>query len=255
MTKSVRPRIGYTTGRSATPNPDAYAGYTTAIEAARGEPVPLDGATLGREVEVLRALDGLLLTGGYDIDLRLYPNPPELNGRDPAEVMAAAAMELDVERDRYELPLIRAAVDRDIPVFGICRGVQSLAVALGGRLVLDIPSHIPDSVRHHADRQPPRRSASHGLAIQPGSRLATILGPDAPRSTNSRHHQAVLLDEACPGVITAFSPEDDVPEALEIPGRRWVVGVQWHPEYLADTEVRTAFAPLFHSFVAACRDG
>src|SRR5207247_902050 len=116
--------------------------YTSALEAAGGEPVPLDGSVRGCEDAVLARLDGVLLTGGYDIDLRLYPNPPDLQGRTPEAVMEARNMELDIDRDLYELPLIRAAVERDMPVFGICRGVQALVVALGGRLVLDIPSEI-----------------------------------------------------------------------------------------------------------------
>jgi putative glutamine amidotransferase len=162
-------------------------------------------------------------------------------------------MELDEERDLYEMPLIREAVEADMPVFGICRGVQALAVALGGRLVLDIPLQVPGSVRHAADREPPRRSARHDLVIEPGSRLSSILAPATHRTANSRHHQAVLGDETCPGVITARSPADGIPEALEIPGRRWVLGVQWHPEHLSDPELRAAHAPLFRTFVDACR--
>jgi putative glutamine amidotransferase len=233
--------------------PSPYRGYTTAIEEAGGEPVRLDASILGREGAVLRDLDGLLLTGGYDIDLRFYPNPPDLGSRSPEEVMETCRMELDEDRDRYELPLIQAAVERDMPVFGICRGVQSLTVALGGRLILDIPSQVPGSIRHHADREPPRRSAHHDLEVRPDTRLAAILPPQASRASNSRHHQAVREDEACPGIISAVSPADGVPEALEIPGRRWVMGVQWHPEHPDDPVVRAAHAPLFRAFVAACR--
>jgi len=252
MTSTPRPRIGYTTGRTVSSDAP-YRGYTSAIEAAGGEPVCLDATTRGREAEVLRALDGLLLTGGYDVHLGLYPNPPDLDGQSPEAVMEARRMEPDEPRDRYELPLIQAAVERDMPVFGICRGVQTLAVALGGRLVLDIPSQVAGSVRHHADREPPRHSAHHPLEIRPGSRLASILAPVSHTTTNSRHHQAILVDDACPGVVTAVSPEDGVPESLEIPGRRWVLGVQWHPEHLSDPEVRAAHAPLFEAFVNACR--
>jgi putative glutamine amidotransferase len=249
---SGRPRIGYTTGTRAS-GPEAYAGYTTAIEQAGGQPAPLDATTLGREAAVLGGLDGLLLTGGLDIDLRLYPNPPDLAGESPEAVMAAREMMLDEERDRYELPLIRAAVERDLPVFGICRGVQALAVALGGRLILDIPSQVPGSIRHTADREPPRRSAHHHLVIHPGSRLASILPPETHGTANSRHHQALLAGATCPGIITAVSAVDNVPEALEIPGRRWILGVQWHPEHLTDPELRAAHAPLFRAFVDACR--
>jgi putative glutamine amidotransferase len=197
----------------------------------------------------------LLLTGGYDIHLGLYPNPPDLEGRTAEEVMAARSMELDEERDRYELPLIQAAVERDMPVFGVCRGVQALTVALGGRLILDIPSQVPGHVRHHADREPPRRSSHHALAIHAGSRLAAILPPDTHQTTNSRHHQALAQDGTLPGVVTAVSPADGLPEALEIPGRRWVLGVQWHPEHLTDPELRAAHAPLFRAFVDACGGG
>src|SRR5438094_10459018 len=96
---SARPRIGFTIGRAASPpgeyvagRPEEYVAYTSAIEEAGGEPVPLDASALGREMEVLRGLEGLLLTGGYDIDLRLYPNPPELSGQPAEEVMTAHRM-------------------------------------------------------------------------------------------------------------------------------------------------------------------
>jgi putative glutamine amidotransferase len=167
--------------------------------------------------------------------------------------MAAHVMELDIERDRYEIPLIRAAIERDMPVFGICRGVQALAVALGGRLILDIPTQVPGCARHHADREPPRHSARHELEIRPGSLLASILPPAEHRCSNSRHHQAVLAGETCPGIISAVAPGDGVAEAMEISGRRWTLGVQWHPEYLGDPEIRAAHAPLFRAFVDACR--
>src|SRR5207302_882533 len=82
----------------------------------------------------------------------------------------------------------------------------------------------------------------HDLQIHRGSRLASILPPETHPTTNSRHHQALLVDDACPGLVTALCPADGVPEALEIPRRRWVLGVQWHPEHLTDPELRAAHA-------------
>jgi putative glutamine amidotransferase len=250
-----RPRIGVTTGaaREWLPGGINYEPYATAIEEAGGEPVRLDLSLIGPPRELIRELDGLLFSGGWDIDLRLYPRPPELNGGTPGEWMALRRMRIEPGRDQFELPLLQAAVDADMPVLGICRGCQVLHVALGGRLVLDIASETGSPVRHPAYPEPERLSSSHPLTILEGTKLAALLPPDAHRVTNSRHHQAVLPEDGMPTQVVACCPTDGVVEAIEVPGRRFAVGVQWHPEHPKDPEVRAAHRPLFAALVKASR--
>lgn len=252
----ARPRIGLTMGRGIDDTPRApkdYLDYASAVEEAGGVVVYLDRDSRGRVREIVRELDGLLLTGGWDIDLQYYPRPPDLAGLTPEAVMAERSMSLDPERDRYEIPLTQEAVAADLPIFGICRGCQVLNVALGGQLILDIPGELPHAGPHRAAPPPHPDSAWHALRIEPGSLLAAVLPPEQHRRTNSRHHQAVPPDAGQPGRVVAVSPDDGVSEAIEIPGRRWMLGVQWHPEYRHDAELREAHRPLFEAFVAACR--
>jgi putative glutamine amidotransferase len=249
------PRIGITTGteRDWQPGGPAYEAYAAAIRTGGGQPVRLDATGRGREPALVRGLDGLLLTGGWDIDLRAYPNPPELDGEPPGQRMARRHMRVEPERDRYELPLARAALDADLPLLGICRGCQLLYVALGGRLILDIASEVQSPIRHPSFPEPERLSSSHPLSIVPGTRLAAILPPDRYEVANSRHHQAVLPDPDLPVKIAAICPVDGIVEAFELPGRAFVLGVQWHPEHPKDPEIRAAHQPLFAAFVEACR--
>jgi len=248
------PRIGITTGteRSWLAGGSSYEPYATAVAQAGGQPVRLDASLTGREQAALRELDGLLFSGGWDIDLRNYPRPPSLDGQSPGERMAGRAMRIEPVRDQYEIPLLQAAVEADVPVLGICRGCQVLHVALGGRLILDIPSEIGGPVRHPSFPEPERLSSSHTLAILPDTRLAAILSPDRYQETNSRHHQAVIPDDVTPTRVAAICPVDNVVEAIELPDRRFVIGVQWHPEHPKDPEVREAHKPLFRAFVTAC---
>lgn len=250
-----RPKIGVTTGASRDwlPGGIAYEPYAAAVAAAGGEPVRLDLSLTDRPRDLIQELDGLLFSGGWDIDLRLYPRPPELNGATPGEWMARRWMRTEPVRDRFELPLLQAAVEADLPVLGICRGCQVLHVGLGGRLVLDIATETGSAVRHPAFPQPERLSSSHPLAIVEGTRLASLLPPTAHRVTNSRHHQAVLLEDGMPTRVTACCPTDGVVEAIEVPGRRFVLGVQWHPEHPRDPEIRAAHQPLFAALVRAGR--
>jgi putative glutamine amidotransferase len=250
-----RPRIGVTTGtaRDWLPGGRAYEPYAAAVQAAGGHPVRLEAALAGRERFVLSELDGVMFTGGWDVDLRNYPRPPALNGETAGERMARGRMRTEPERDRYEIPLLQAAVEADLPVLGICRGCQVVHVALGGRLILDVPSEVETTVRHPPYPDPERLSSSHPLAILPGARLAAILPPAQFTHTNSRHHQAVLPDDEVPTRVAARCPLDGVVEAIEVPDRHFVLGVQWHPEHPKDAKIREAYRPLFAAFVAACR--
>ena len=248
------PRVGITTGVGASwsEGGDAYEPYAEAVRDAGAVAVRLDPGTLGREALLLGELDGILFSGGRDIHLDLYPNPPQAAGLSAAELMELRRMEPEPERDRYELPLLQAAVERDVPVLGICRGCQVLQVALGGQLVLDIPSEIRTEIVHQSGPPPERPSSGHRVRIVPGSQLAGLLPPERFTEVNSRHHQAVLPESGGPARVVAWCAEDDVAEAIEVPGRRWAIGVQWHPEHRKDQAIRELYRPLFRAFVEAC---
>jgi putative glutamine amidotransferase len=174
---------------------------------------------------------GLLLTGGGDVAPALYGESasPETEPPDP-------------ERDAVEAALIDEALARDLPLLAICRGMQILNVHLGGGLV----QHLPTAA-HHVRRTTDRSLPAHRVAIEPGTLLANIAGRDT-WEVNSRHHQAVA--RLAGGLkICARDPEDGTIEAIELPARRYVLAVQWHPENQAanDPEQRK----LFQSFAAA----
>jgi gamma-glutamyl-gamma-aminobutyrate hydrolase PuuD len=169
----------------------------------------------------LRGCDGLLLTGGVDVDPALYGETPHAMTQPPVP-----------GRDALELALLREALAGDLPVLAICRGQQLLNVCLGGSLL----QHI-DSDAHVADAT--SASRWHDVSVEPETKLAAVLGAGR-HSVNSRHHQAVTADRVAPGLrVTALS-DDGMVEGVEGAGHRWLVGVQWHPERLED-------APLFIS--------
>ncbi|MEJ3744054.1 gamma-glutamyl-gamma-aminobutyrate hydrolase family protein [Actinomycetes bacterium KLBMP 9797] len=181
--------------------------YIRMVTAAGGRAVVLppdpDGA------DVVRAIDGLVLAGGADIH-------PERYGETPGPLTDTRP-----DRDAGELPLLHAALAADLPVLGVCRGMQMLAVAYGGRL----HQHLPDVVGHDKHRPAVGLYGSHGVTFRPGSRIAEIMGDDS--EVNAYHHQGV----ADPGRLIATGWADDgVIEAVEDPARRFVLGVQWHPE-------------------------
>ena len=207
--------------------------YVESVTRAGAEPLVL--ANTDDPARVLDRVDGLLLTGGLDVDPALYGEAPH------------PTTETAPERDRFEIPLSRAAVERDLPVFAICRGVQVLNVAAGGTLVQDIPSAVTSDLDHSVDV--PKDHIAHAVRVTPDSHLARSLGPGTRLETcavNSRHHQSV--GRVAPGfVVSAVSP-DGVVEAIERPGSVFCVGVQWHPENFWRSG---EFAPLFEAFVAA----
>lgn len=250
----ARPKIGITSGLTGPhwlPDGNSWRPYAAAVEAAGGEAVYLGPTTRGREADVLAGLHGVLFSGGNDIHLAHYPNPPEYPGEDHEVVMARHRMRPEPLRDEYELPLLQEALQRDLPLLGICRGCQVLNVGLGGRLILDIPQELETLLRHTSHPSPDGDSSHHALDVVPETLLASILPPANFRSCNSRHHQSVRLDESFTARVSAVSPDDGVVEAIEVPGRRWVVGVQWHPEHARDHHVRDLYAPLFRAFVRA----
>ena len=205
--------------------------YVESVRRAHGEPVVL--ALDADPVASLDKLDALILTGGLDVDPSLYGEAPH------------ATTAVDLARDRFEIPLARAALERDVPILAICRGVQVLNVAAGGSLVQDIPSSMTSGLAHSIDV--PKDHVAHDVSVVPGTRLASSLGPSAPLEScpvNSRHHQSV--GRVAPAfVVSAVSP-DGVIEAIERPSSTFCVGVQWHPENFWRTG---EFGSLFESFV------
>jgi putative glutamine amidotransferase len=165
--------------------------------------------------EVLDMIDGLILAGGTDID--------------PCEYGAERHPETDdsvPERDTSELALARRAIERDMPLLGICRGMQVMNVAFGGTLT----QHLPDDVGHENHRPTPGslENSDHLVRLVEGSLAATAAG-ELLHNTKSHHHQG--LDKIGEGFeVTGYSTLDDIPEAIEAPERRFVLGVQWHPE-------------------------
>ena len=200
--------------------------YVRAVTAAGGRAVVLPPDDL--DADVLGVLDGLLLAGGADLDPGRYGQP------------ADPRTESRPDRDAGELTLLTAALAIDLPVLGVCRGMQLLAVARGGAL----HQHLPDVVGHDGHRPAPGVYGTHPVRFAPGSRAGAVMaGVDR---VNSYHHQAV----ADPGDLTVTGWADDgVVEAVEDPARRFVLGVQWHPENDADPRpvaalVRAADGPV-----------
>jgi putative glutamine amidotransferase len=201
--------------------------YITAIQDAGGLAlmIPPDTTLVHDPDEVLDQIDGLIFAGGSDIDPAAYgADPhPHTNGTVP-------------ERDRSEIALARRAVQRDLPVLGICRGMQLINVALGGDLI----QHVPDEVGHEDHRRNLGSfdEADHDVRLEPGSLAARSAGEDLHR-TLSHHHQAVAtIGDGL--VVTGLSTLDELPEAIEAPACRFVLGVQWHPE--ADERSRVVAA-------------
>lgn len=236
------PRIGITTSAGGPKSPKTQR-YALAVMAAGGEPVwlePFLALAARTPEEILADLDGLLLSGGNDIDPRYYGEP----------VLPEAGLEIDARRDAAELLVTRAALAAGLPIFGICRGIQTLNVAAGGSLHQDLALANLDTVTHQqkgsgkADWEP-----AHSIAVEAGSRVAAILG-GVRADVNSFHHQAVKT--AAPGfAVTARAP-DGVIEAIEHPSRPFVVGVQWHPERMVDRQAGQR--RLFEALVDAARN-
>jgi putative glutamine amidotransferase len=191
-------------------------GYLRSVSAAGGVPLmlsPLIGASLA--ARALDGVDGLVLTGGEDIDPAWYNSDrsPLLNP--PSR-----------ERDLFELALFAAARQRELPILGICRGIQLINVALGGTLYQDLPSERPGPVDHNPAGT--RTDRSHAIRLKPESLAAEALGATSLR-VNSFHHQAVR--ELAPGLVATGWSEDDLIEAVEgTEGQPWILAVQWHPE-------------------------
>lgn len=204
--------------------------YVDAVREAGGRAVLLPPDST--DDDVLDRIDGLILIGGADVG-------PENYGAEPHPTVDTPR----VERDASELLLCRGARSRDLPLLGICRGMQVMAIAYGGSLIQDLP----DAGYGLVHREMPGTFTEHDVRLAPGSRIADIYGVPT-LSTNSSHHQGI----ADPGSLTATGWTDDgLIEALEAPESRFTVGVQWHPEH---PDRRILELPLFRALIAAASD-
>ncbi|HEX9820446.1 MAG TPA: gamma-glutamyl-gamma-aminobutyrate hydrolase family protein [Methylomirabilota bacterium] len=232
----VAPLIGITTSVTVDRTPErAYVNgaYIRAVQAAGGIPVLLTPHfTPEVQAALWSRLDGLVLTGGGDIDPARF-----------GEARHPAVDEVSPARDDLEIWLTHQALVDGVPLFAICRGIQVLNVALGGTLVQDIPGELPDALAH--SQKAPRHEATHAVKVMgEGTRLGRALGT-LEVNVNSMHHQAIKrLGDGLREV--AWAP-DGIVEGVEMPGDdRFVLGVQWHPEELVghDPAARNLFAAI-----------
>ena len=186
--------------------------------------LPPDDALAERPDEALDVLDGLLLAGGSDVDPLSYGAPPH-----------PSVTETDPARDRFELALTHRALERELPVLGICRGMELLNVATGGTLV----AHLPDVLASDRHREEPGVFGEHEVRLEPGSLAARVVGGERT-SVRSHHHQGA--DELGEGVVASgWSVEDGIVEAIEVSGAGFALGVLWHPEIDVRSTVIAAF--------------
>ncbi len=236
MTTSARPRIGVTLDVDEERN-RYFLGrrYVHAVLEAGGLPLLLPHA---REAAgaYLALLDGLVVTGGaFDV-------PPELYG----EARRAVCGPAKPERTAFERDVLEAALAARLPLLAVCAGMQLLNVVRGGTLYQDLPADA--GIQGH-EQPAPKDVPSHDVAVQPGTQLASLLGP-APLRVNSTHHQAIRDPGA--GVLVSARAPDGVVEAIELPDLPFALGVQWHPEAVARHDPR--HAALYLGLVAAARD-
>ena len=229
----MRPLIGITTyeqparwGVWDLPAALIPAAYVEAVRRAGGRPVLVPPSEDGVD-ETLDVLDGIVFSGGADVDPSIYGAEPHPETDRP-----------QAHRDAGELALLRAALERDLPTLAICRGFQLLNVVRGGDLV----QHLPEEVGHQAHKEVPGEFSEHPVEVREGTRLASLIG--ARSDVTSHHHQAV--GRIGDGLVETAWAADGTLEGLEDPSRRFTVGVQWHPEAGED-------AALFEALVEEAR--
>ena len=208
--------------------------YVRSVLAAGGVPLvlsPILGPAYA--ARALDGVDGLVLTGGEDMDPAWYRMEPHPKANPPSR-----------ERDLFELALLATARQREIPMLGICRGIQVLNVALGGTLWQDLPSELVGAVDHSPEAA--RSDRTHVVRLQAGSLIASALGRTEVR-VNSFHHQAIR--DLAPKLVATGWTEDGLIEAVEgAPGEPWLLAVQWHPEEM-HAEVRSPDRGIFRALV------
>ncbi len=199
--------------------------YARAVERAGGAPVVLPPVPADSVARLIQGLDGLVLTGGTDVNPALYDAAPGEKTDPP-----------DRRRDRFEMSLVRAAIDAQLPVLAIGRGLHVLNVARGGSLI----QYLPEAVGHDGHAADPVKMTPHDIKLSENSQLGKLLGGQA--RVPALHHQAV--QRAGTGLTAVAWAEDQVIEAVELQGHRFAIGVQWHPEESDDLR-------LFEALVAA----
>lgn len=209
--------------------------YIQAVQQAGGIPVIIPPMLSGQDLHaLLDRLDGILLTGGGDIDPRLFDGlpHPRVYGIEP-------------DRDQQEIRLVQLAASQGKPFLGICRGIQVVNVALGGGLYTHIADQLSDQIKHDNFPGMPRNHLAHQISVAPGSRLESILGARAV-VVNSLHHQGV--SRLAPTLRACAWAPDELVEAVELTDHPFGMAVQWHPEWLQDDPAQRA---LFRAFVTA----
>lgn len=213
--------------------------YVEALERAGAVPVPLDErASTAERATAFAAMNGLLLSGGADIDPARYGDAP------------AGAREAEPGRDALEDEAFRSAIDSGVPILGVCRGLQAINVFAGGSLVQHLDGH-------ESTAYPSPEVTRHRLDLAAGSRLAAILGVSNDLEVNSYHHQAITADRLAPGLrISAVAEHADAGELVEgvesTDPAQWLIGVQCHPERTESSP--PVFERLWADFVAACAE-
>lgn len=235
-----RPVIGVSCGRYPLSGHGGYGQgisepYIEALRKYGAIPLLIPGNLSQEEVRSLMSrLDAVLLTGGADVEPSVY-----------GEERQPYCGDSDRRRDECEISIARAAVESDVPLLAICRGIQVLNVALGGNLYQDVVNEYDGRISHRAGRGV---KLAHRVRVQPESLLCRCLN-EQQLEVNSRHHQAVK--RIAPSLQAVAWAEDELVEAVESPSKRFIIGVQWHPEDLIG-EVEHAVA-LFRCFVEAAR--
>ena len=210
--------------------------YSLAVEAAGGIPVMLPAHLQGIDA-VLNRLDGVIITGGGDID-------PVRYGQDTHEKTDG----IDLERDEFELAVVHAALAQDIPVLGICRGLQIFNVALGGTLIQDVNDLYPDATEHRQQALNIHHEETFQTAVlSPGDHPLRSMGAGDTLEINSFHHQGI--DTLADALQVMATTEDGLIEAVYHPGATHAMAVQWHPEMLAPHQPEAA--EIFRSLIEA----
>ncbi len=236
----MKPLVGVTCdlwGEAGAEREGVNRAYAAAVWQAGGIPVLISVEAADQAADLVARLDGLLVTGGGDVGPERFGEPahPRLGRVTP-------------ERDDLEIALVQQAYHEDLPTLGVCRGIQVMAVALGGSLIQDLASESQEAGdRHDQHGKEGRDKATHLVRLEPSSQMEALVGA-RELSVNSFHHQAVR-EPIPPGLVLAGRSEEGLVEAVEAPDRRFFFGVQWHPEHLWQND--PAAARLFSGLVSA----
>lgn len=245
-----QPVIGVTggVGPGWTPNSSSHKSYAGVAESRGAKVVRLGHGRHGS----FEDCDGLLIPGGWDVHPRYMKPLPGDEKLTHEQTMEKYRIKCEKMRDEVEMNLIREAIATGKPVLGICRGFQILNVVVGGLLIGDILVWKPDALTHFANKET-GVSASHDIAIEPGSIMHRCYGRDRV-TINSRHHQGLTPEFVSEKFRVSAMAPDGIVEAVELKSAPFVVGVQWHPEKQSDGYIHNISGPLFQAFVDACAE-